>query len=181
MTISASAPITQIEFTFVNNYAIASGGFNVSDGEYVLTTKTWTGSAESITFTNTSAKQWRITSMKVTYTSSPENISGNVLKGAAEDIAVDGSQYVLAMPEGEEVGFYKATTGTIKAGKAYLEPGNASGIKAFLFNGDDATGIKAIDNGQQTTDDAIYNLAGQRLQRMQKGINIVNGKKILVK
>ena len=28
---------------------------------------------------------------------------------------------------------------------------------------------------------AIYNLAGQRLEKMQKGINIVNGKKILVK
>ena len=28
-------------------------------------------------------------------------------------------------------------------------------------------------------DKNIYNLAGQRLQKMQKGINIVNGKKIL--
>ena len=27
----------------------------------------------------------------------------------------------------------------------------------------------------------IYNLAGQRLEKMQKGINIVNGKKVLVK
>ena len=26
---------------------------------------------------------------------------------------------------------------------------------------------------------AIYNLAGQRLNKIQKGINIVNGKKIL--
>ena len=36
-----------------------------------------------------------------------------------------------------------------------------------------------IDNGQLTTEGAVYNLAGQRLQKMQKGINIVNGKKIL--
>ena len=34
---------------------------------------------------------------------------------------------------------------------------------------------EAIENGK------IYNLAGQRLQKMQKGINIVNGRKILVK
>ncbi|MCR5850812.1 MAG: hypothetical protein K6G92_08895 [Bacteroidaceae bacterium] len=27
--------------------------------------------------------------------------------------------------------------------------------------------------------EAIYNLAGQRLQKMQRGINIVNGKKVL--
>lgn len=43
------------------------------------------------------------------------------------------------------------------------------------------TAIRTIDNGQQTTDDRIYNLSGQRLQRMQKGINIVGGKKILRK
>ena len=28
---------------------------------------------------------------------------------------------------------------------------------------------------------AIYNLSGQRMQKMQRGINIVGGKKILVK
>ena len=36
----------------------------------------------------------------------------------------------------------------------------------------------AIENAQ-TTDGAIYNLAGQCLSKMQKGINIVNGKKVL--
>ena len=43
----------------------------------------------------------------------------------------------------------------------------------FRWQTDDA------DNGQQTTVGAIYNVAGQRLQKMQKGINIVNGKKVL--
>ena len=46
------------------------------------------------------------------------------------------------------------------------------------------TGIRQIGNGQQTTDNGqqiIYNTAGQRLNKMQKGINIVNGKKMLVK
>ena len=53
-------------------------------------------------------------------------------------------------------------------------------MKAFYFEGeDDATGIEAIDNGQLTIDNKIYNLAGQRIQKMQKGVNIVNGKKIL--
>ena len=42
------------------------------------------------------------------------------------------------------------------------------------------TGVEQI--GQQTTDNgqqSIYNLAGQRLSKMQKGINIQNGKKVL--
>lgn len=44
-------------------------------------------------------------------------------------------------------------------------------------------GIQEIskDASATGTTDAIYNLAGQRLSRMQKGINIVGGKKILVK
>ena len=179
MTISASAPITKIEFTFNgNNYALASNGFEVSDGEYALATKTWTGSAESITFTNTSTKQWRITSMKVTYTSSPDNIAGNVLKGTAEDIEAAG-KYVLAQPAGESVGFYKAATGTIKAGKAYLESG--TDVKAFYFAEDDVTGIESLNTQStlNTQNTPIYNLAGQRIQKMQRGINIVNGKKIL--
>ena len=74
-----------------------------------------------------------------------------------------------------QVGFYLADGGTIKAGKAYLE--SESGVKAFYFTGEDATSIadieKTVENG------AIYNLAGQRVGKMQKGINIVNGKKIL--
>lgn len=177
MTISAPAPITKIEFTFVNNYAFQSGGFELSDGEYTLTNKTWTGNAESVTFTNTSAKQWRIISMTVTYAGYPGNIEGNVLKGAAENIEAVG-KYVLAKPEGKQVGFYLADGGTIKVGKAYLE--SESGVKVFYFSGDEATGINAIDNEQLTIDnDAIYNLAGQRINKMHKGINIVNGKKIL--
>ena len=182
MTISAPAPITKIEFSFVSGYEFKSENIEISDGEY--TGSTWTGNAESVTFTNTSSKQWRIVKMTITYAGYPDNIADNDLKGTAEDLEADGTQYILAKPEGKSVGFYNATAGTtIPAGKAYLEPENASGIKAFLFEGDDATGIENIDNGQQTTDKGqlIYNLAGQRLQRMQKGINIVNGKKILVK
>ena len=111
-----------------------------------------------------------------------EPIEANDLKGTLEDIDATG-KYVLAQPEGEQVGFYLANSGTIAAGKAYLE--NASGVKAFYFGSPDgSTGIGTIDNGQMRTENgqsAIYNLAGQRLQKMQRGINIVNGKKVLVK
>ena len=57
-----------------------------------------------------------------------------------------------------------------------MEPGSYPVLAAF-----DPDGIKGItaDNSKQTTE--IYNLSGQRLSKLQKGINIVNGKKILVK
>lgn len=99
----------------------------------------------------------------------------NDLKGTTAATEADGTMYVLAKVDGK-VGFYKAT-GTIAAGKAYYQ--SVSGVKAFYFDGDDATSIQTIDNGQQSTDGAIYNIAGQRIQKMQKGINIINGKKVL--
>jgi hypothetical protein len=46
------------------------------------------------------------------------------------------------------------------------------------------TGIEAIDNGQLTIDNdktEIFNLAGQKMSKLQRGVNIVNGKKVLVK
>ena len=177
MTVSAAQPIIKIEFAFVsNNYSLRPGAFTVSSGAYHTAITTWVGNAESVTFTNTATSQWRIVSMKVTCSVPLENIAGNVLKGAKEDIDAVG-KYVLAKPEGEEVGFYRAGSGIIKAGKAYLDV--VAPVKVYYFFGDDATAIKTIENGQQTSEGPIYNVAGQRLGKMQKGINIVGGKKIL--
>lgn len=38
---------------------------------------------------------------------------------------------------------------------------------------------KAVNDSKDS--DAIYNLSGQRLQKMQRGINIVNGKKVIIR
>ena len=96
----------------------------------------------------------------------------------ASRLAPVGS-YVLQNLEGK-VGFYKVAEGlqpTVGANRCYLTvPG--SGVKAFYFNEDDATGIENL-NVNANLNETIYNLAGQRLQKMQKGVNIINGKKIL--
>lgn len=88
-----------------------------------------------------------------------------------------GTQNKLYYPDG-------TTTNTIRAFRAYFRVnlGEATGVKSFVLNfgdDDDATAIKTIGNIQQTADGAIYNLAGQRLNKMQKGINIINGIKVL--
>lgn len=100
----------------------------------------------------------------------------NELVGTEDATVADGSQYVLAKPEGEEVGFYQAIEDTtIPAGKAILVKN--AGVKAFFFNGEDATAITNVNgNGNNG---AIYNMAGQKLSKVQKGINIVNGKKVM--
>ena len=99
----------------------------------------------------------------------------NDLVAAVDDVTADGTQYILAQKE-EGVGFYKAV-GTIAAGKGYLTVGGA-GVKGFYgFDDDDATGIGNVEFAEENA--PVYNVAGQRVSKMQKGVNIVNGKKIL--
>ena len=112
-----------------------------------------------------------------TASATPAAVAGNLLKPALADITADGSQYILA--DGSEgVAFYQATTGsTIAAGKGYLEF-TGSGVKAFTFDGDNATGINDLD-ANANLNEPIYNIAGQRMSKMQRGINIIGNKKIL--
>ena len=70
---------------------------------------------------------------------------------------------------------------TVKGFRAYFKNKNTStNVKAFLYiEGDDATGIESLTPALSEGEEAIYNVAGQRMSKMQKGINIVNGKKVL--
>ena len=72
----------------------------------------------------------------------------NDLKGTDVDTAADGTMYILANGA-DGVGFYKAE-GTIPAGKAYFQ--STSGVKAFFFDGDDATGISNVDANLNAND-----------------------------
>ena len=103
----------------------------------------------------------------------------NDLKASTTDVIADGSQYILANGS-EGVGFYKAeANSTIAAGKGYLEIGGA-GVKGFYgFEFNDATGIEETLSNSPLKGENIFNLAGQRLNKMQKGINIMDGKKVL--
>ena len=46
---------------------------------------------------------------------------------------------------------------------------------------DNGSGIETIHNSQFTVKNSIYNLQGIRLSGLQKGLNIVNGKKVVIK
>ena len=112
--------------------------------------------------------------------SAPAITGENDLLGTVVALTATGSEYVLANVGGV-AGLYQALTGTaIPAGKAYVIYEGSSEVKGFAFNFDDGTtAIQIIENGRQTAGSAIYNLAGQRLQKAQKGVNIVGGKKVL--
>ena len=91
--------------------------------------------------------------------------------------AANGTHYCLAK-KNDVVGFYKVNSGIqIPARKVYLVVTNS--VKSFYgFEEDDATALNNLKDSKDSND-IIFNLAGQRMGKVQKGINIMNGKKIL--
>ena len=77
--------------------------------------------------------------------------------------------------------FNVGSVGTLSIGSAITcqEDGNTCTLIGLGLD----DGIQEIKNEElrMTEEGGIYNLSGQRLSKMQKGINIIDGKKILVK
>ena len=124
------------------------------------------------------------TDIKLTgvYTAAP--IAASVDATADTDGAY---RYVLQTQDATQAFYNVDANFTATAYKCYLtvkQDKTGGGVKAFFLDFGDADGIQAIDNGQLTIDNEkteIYNLAGQKMSKLQKGVNIVNGKKLLVK
>ena len=80
--------------------------------------------------------------------------------------------------------FRKAAGGNaLKAYRAYLKKVAVGEVKvAFDIDGVEVTGIEAVEmHNALFGNDAIYNLNGQRVNATQRGIYIVNGKKVVIK
>ena len=95
----------------------------------------------------------------------------------------DGCVNYILSKNGDATGFYKANNKTVAAGKAYLRV-EANKAKEGLTIGyaDETDGIRLMENGKLAMENAaIYNLSGQRVNKAQKGIYIVKGKKIVMK
>ena len=107
------------------------------------------------------------------------NPTSNYLTGVYTDTEAPVGSYVL-QNQGGRVGFYQVQAGTqpwVRANRAYLTPASPN-VKAFYM--DDATAIQTVEELLSGKAE-IYDLAGRRQQKLQKGINIVGGKKVLVK
>lgn len=117
----------------------------------------------------------------LTRTANGEALPDNKLVGITESTQVGDNQYFGL--KGNE--FVKVNAGVVPAGKALLPIDNdnnpTAGVKSFTLIFNDADGIQTIETVSAEKAQAIFNLAGQRLPKAQKGINIINGKKVLVK
>lgn len=127
---------------------------------------------------------------KGTTAAAPE---ANLLHGSAVATTTTGGAndvfYMLSYGKDEKADvlgfFYGAPNGGAfesAAGKCWLAVAASSGIRGFVFGGDDdiTTGISAvrtaIANGQ-----AVYDLQGRRVENASRGVYIIGGKKVMVK
>jgi hypothetical protein len=123
-------------------------------------------------------------SVEIPFASTGDDISKtNKLEGitAATDI-LSGKYYGLSGSN-----FVMVNAGTVPAGKALL-PASVVGegtqgghVKALMFVFDHIDGVRSIETVSAEAAAEVFNLAGQRISSRQPGINIVNGKKVLVK
>jgi len=115
-------------------------------------------------------------SYTIPYTTTVPAAVSNMLVGVTEDTEIGGNDLDYILSDGK---FVKASLGTLPAGKAYLKLDEAL-ARSVITIGDEITGIKAVD-GATIPAERYYNLNGQRVSTPQKGLYIVNGKKVAKK
>ena len=105
----------------------------------------------------------------------PESTHINATDGAYTNFMMSGGKFIRIADESEDV--------KMPANRAYLPllsdaVGNAKSV-TLLWG---ATGIESLTPSTSPKDEGnIYNLNGQKLSAPQKGINIINGRKVIVK
>ena len=107
-------------------------------------------------------------------------LTSNDFIGVTEETPINETGIFVLMNIDGVVGFYKTTAAsfTVGAHTAYL-PALPSSARNFIAIDGEATAIKTIESKQQSGE--IYNLAGQRVKSAQKGLYIINGKKVVIK
>ncbi len=114
------------------------------------------------------------------------SLDGSMLRGNyLKQTLVQGGEgeakkFIFLKPENQDLGFYRMQAeGTIGANKCWMEwnvPADMAEARAIVLDFSTETGIQDITTAPQGT--VIYNLAGQRVRTLQKGVNIVGNSKV---
>ena len=191
LAIWEQSAITETLTTSAGGYATYSADYAVNYSKLGLTAYTLTVDENKNTVT---AKEFTGVvpaggavlvkgSASTAYTLTPATTEGDAtfvtaLKTGATK--ADGTQYGFTSKSGTPA-FAQVVSGQdIPAKKGYIVLKGASAAKYSICFDDEATGIHTIE-AASAANAAMYNLAGQRVDKAYKGIVIVNGKKYLNK
>ena len=109
-------------------------------------------------------------------------MSSDALTGVYQKTIVPTGSYILTK-KNDKVGFRKAdgSTNTVEANRAYLTATGASAPMLSINFGGGTTGIADVRSQMEEGRGEYYNLNGQRVAQPNKGLYIINGKKMVVK
>lgn len=117
------------------------------------------------------------------------SLAGSLLRGnfVKQNLTQDSATKKYIFANGTNgIGFYLMNeSGTIGANKCWMEwtvPAGQAEARSFIISFDNATGISDIITVTKESRKAlIYNIGGQRLNKPQKGLNIIGKKKVIIK
>lgn len=107
--------------------------------------------------------------------------TNNLLHVSDGSINADSHVYVLSKKNGK-VGFYLWTGESLASGKVYLTI--PDGAREFIgFDDTTTTEIFQMEDARRKMEDTVYDLQGRKKANgeLQRGLYIVNGKKVLIK
>ena len=159
----------------------------VADGSVKLTSVNSAPANTGLVLKGTASTQYDIPVTASAATPESNMLVGCIVETTVAADATSGfNNYVLAIEDGEAKFQSLVENGaTIPAGKAFLKNGAYSaggGARALnIVFGDESTGISTVNGSQSKANGEYHNLGGQRVTAPQKGLYIVNGKKVVVK
>ena len=112
--------------------------------------------------------------------------SGNAnFVGTFSSTQLQGGNHKTLILGADDTLYYPSTDLSVAACRGFFtipeEAANARQIVLGFGDGETTSIIATLNDKVEKVNDNVYNLNGQRLNVLQKGINIVNGKKIFVK
>ncbi len=138
----------------------------VVDGKAKLSKATTVAAGEGIILEGTADEEYEVPVATAEVAASEDNL---LLTSGIQE-----GDYILY--DGE---FVPCTAGTLAEGKAFLPKDKAAGAKVVTLVFGESTGINEVQKSE--ADGAIYNLSGMRVSKIQKGVYIMNGRKVIVK
>ena len=116
------------------------------------------------------------------------DLSGNQFTGAkVKRSGMDGVEYFALATKNHVTGFYKVTTGTVPANKAYLlgeklNQGAGANMLQFAFGEGTETGIANVNAENSGKAETYYDLNGRLVVYPTSGVYVTgNGRKVFVK
>lgn len=195
---SAPAKAPETDITSTNATITSECGFATFCSEYALDFSAVEGlTAYIVTSTDGIAQLKKVTKVpagtgvilegdaktyEVPVIDAADAIAGNLLIAATTDHSANEGDYVLAYKNNVRAFFPAEPDLTIPAGKAYLHLGSdEEDAPAFLSFTGLTTGISTALKNNEKANKGIFNLAGQRVSQPTKGLNIIGGRKVVVK